>query len=341
MKSWRARQPPCHLPAIGVTDPTDVTRSQPVILCADDFALAEGVSEGILRLAEAGRLTAISCMTASPLWRSVAGRLETVEDRCDIGLHLTLTDQQPIGPLPRLAPAGRLPGFGRLMAAAFAGGLEPAEVRDELRRQWDAFVAARGRPPDFLDGHQHVHLLPGVREAVLELAATPALDRRPYLRVCWDAPPRVLSRGIAVGKGLFLCSLSIPFRRQVARLGLAANDSFRGVHAFDPAVDYAALFPRFLAGRACRPLVMCHPGFADARLRAVDTVTDQRRREYDYFTSERFPADLESAGCRLARFREIAGPQYPADPAPPQLSAALRRTPSSHRARHESQRRPP
>lgn len=281
------------------------TRSRPVILCADDFALAEGVSEGILRLAEEGRLTAIGCMTASPLWRSLAGRLDAVEDRCDIGLHLTLTDLEPLGALPRLAPAGRLPGLARLMTASFSGCFERAEVRDELRRQWDAFVAARGRPPDFLDGHQHVHLLPGVREAVLELATMGGFERRPYLRVCWDAPTRVLTRGIAVGKTLFLCLLSIPFRREVARLGLAANDSFRGVHAFDPSVDYATLFPRFLAGRARRPLVMCHPGLVDARLRAVDTVTDQRRREYDYFASERFPADLQAAGCRLARFREI------------------------------------
>jgi predicted glycoside hydrolase/deacetylase ChbG (UPF0249 family) len=280
-------------------------RPQGVILCADDFALAEGVSEGILRLAEQDRLSAIGCMTASPLWRSLAGRLDAVESRCDIGLHLTLTDLEPIGALPRLAPTGRLPRLGRLMAAAFAGSLEPDEVRDELRRQWDAFVAARGRPPDFLDGHQHVHLLPGIREAVLELARMGGLDRGRYLRVCWDAPARVVSRGIAVGKALFLCLLSIPLRREIVRLGLAANDSFRGVHAFDPAVDYAALFPRFLAGRARRPLVMCHPGFVDARLRAVDTVTDQRRREYDYFASQRFLDDLEAAGCRVARFGEI------------------------------------
>ena len=68
-------------------------RPQGVILCADDFALTEGVSEGILRLAEQGRLSAIGCMTASPLWRSLAGRLDGVESRCDIGLHLSEWDE--------------------------------------------------------------------------------------------------------------------------------------------------------------------------------------------------------------------------------------------------------
>jgi predicted glycoside hydrolase/deacetylase ChbG (UPF0249 family) len=245
-------------------------------------------------------------MTVSPLWRSLAGWLGGVEKRCDIGLHLTLTDHPPIGLLPQLALAGRLPSAGRLMRMAFVGALEPAEVRDELRRQWDAFVAARGRPPDFLDGHQHVHLLPGVRQVVLELLAECAPAERPYVRLCWEAPGQVLLRRIAVGKALFLSLLSVSLRREVLRLGLAANDSFRGVHAFDADVDYAKLFPRFLSGDAVRPLIMCHPGFVDGHLRAVDSVTDQRQREYEYFASERFSADLEASGCRLARFREIA-----------------------------------
>ena len=131
------------------------------------------------------------------------------------------------------------------------------------------------------------------------------VERRPNLRVCWESPGRVLARGIAIGKALSISLMSVPLLREVSRLGLAANDSFRGVHAFDRAVDYATLFPRFLAGRARRPLVMCHPGFVDARLRAIDAVTDQRRREYDYFASERFPADLQTAGRRVARFGDM------------------------------------
>ena len=87
-------------------------------------------------------------------------------------------------------------------------------MRDELRRQWDAFIESRGRPPDFLDGHQHIHLLPGVRQVVLRLAEC-ALAERPYLRLCWDPPRQVLLRGIAVGKALFLSLLSVSLRREV------------------------------------------------------------------------------------------------------------------------------
>jgi predicted glycoside hydrolase/deacetylase ChbG (UPF0249 family) len=297
--------------------------SRAVVLCADDFALAEGVSEAILRLVAAGRLSAISCMAISPLWASLAGGLRDIQSRCDVGLHLTLTEHAPTGRMPKLAPGGRLPGLGRLTAIAFAGGLDRTEVRAEVLRQYDAFVSAHHRPPDFIDGHQHVHLLPGIRDSVLELVASHPPDRRPYLRLCWEAPARVLARRIAVDKAMLIAWLSLPLRRAAARLGLAANDSFRGVHEFDPRADYATLFPRFLTGGGRRPLVMCHPGFPDDRLRVVDRVTDQRRDEYDYFASERFIADLEAADCRLARFDELA-----AGSGGPGFSAVGRESPS-------------
>lgn len=289
---------------------------RPIILCADDFALTEGVSEGILYLAETGRLSAISCMTASPLWRHLGPLLETVKDRCDVGLHLTLTDQQPLSRLPQLAPSGRLPRLGRLIAMAFAGRLDGREVLDEVECQWNGFVAALGRPPDFIDGHQHVHLLPGVRDSVYELATMRGPGRRPYLRVCWESPTEVLARGVSVGKATFISMLSVPMRREVIRLGLATNDSFGGVYGFDARMDFPALFPRFLPGSGRRRLIMCHPGFVDARLRSLDSVTDQRRREYDYFASGRFLADLEVARCRLARFGEMVTPTLSGDPAP-------------------------
>ena len=40
-----------------------------VILCADDFGLADGVSRGIVELAWKGRLSATGAMTNMPGWR--------------------------------------------------------------------------------------------------------------------------------------------------------------------------------------------------------------------------------------------------------------------------------
>ncbi|MFO1145469.1 MAG: ChbG/HpnK family deacetylase [Rhodospirillales bacterium] len=234
--------------------------ARPLVLCADDFGLAPGVSEGIASLAAAGRLSAISCMAGMPAWPKAALRLAALRERCDVGLHITLTDHPPLGRMPVLAPAGTLPPLGRLFTAAFSGRLDRQEVAAEITRQWDAFTQAHGRHPDFVDGHQHVHLLPGIREAVLALLMQGPEESRPWLRVCWEPPARVLARRIAAAKAMLLAMLSLPLRRAAARLGLAVNDSFRGV-AFAADADYAAMFPRFLQGRAQRPLIMCHPGW--------------------------------------------------------------------------------
>lgn len=286
---------------------------RPLVICADDFALAPGVDEAIVRLAEAGRLSAISCMAVMAGWSGSARRLEALYERCDMGLHLTLTDQPPLGAMPQLAPNGMLPTLSKLFAAAFAGrltrGEAAAEVKAEVVRQWDAFVQARGRLPDFVDGHQHVHLLPGVLSTVLDQVIRCPVDERPWLRSCWEPPARVLARRIATGKALLLATLSLPLRREAVAAGLATNNSFRGVHGFAANTDYASLFRKFLKGSSARPLIMCHPGFVDDQLRAVDAVVEPRQDEYAYFSSQRFPEHLAEAGLRVARFKEFASGQ--------------------------------
>src|SRR5690242_13463328 len=67
-------------------------RQQRVILCADDYAIAPGVSRAILALIDRGRLTATSCMAASRFWPEHAGWLRPRAGKADIGLHFTLTN---------------------------------------------------------------------------------------------------------------------------------------------------------------------------------------------------------------------------------------------------------
>ena len=64
--------------------------------------------------------------------------------------------------------------------------------------------------------------------------------------------------------------------------------------------DFAALFPRFLAGLPDGGLIMCHPGFVDAELKRLDPLTRQREREFAYFNSEEFPRLLAEHGVALA-----------------------------------------
>jgi hypothetical protein len=46
---------------------------------------------------------------------------------------------------------------------------------------------------------------------------------------------------------------------------------------------------------------MCHPGFVDAELKALDLLTTLREHEFAFFSSEAFPKALADHGVTLAR----------------------------------------
>jgi chitin disaccharide deacetylase len=267
-----------------------------LILCADDYALAPGVSRTIRELIAAGRLSATGCMTVRHFWPEEAQRLRPLADQADIGLHLTLTDFPPLGPMPGLAPEGKLPALGRLLALALLGRLPAAEISAELERQLDAFERHFGRPPAFLDGHKHIQQFPGVREAVITLWQRRLGSARPWLRIA-DKPSRN-------PKGWPIAFLGRGLRRGAVRAGIPVNDRFSGIYDLTDRVPYAGLFERFLADTSDgqRPLIMCHPGEIDAELIAVDPVTVAREAERRFFAGAEFLPMLARHGLTLGRF---------------------------------------
>ncbi len=278
---------------------------RPIVLCADDYAIAPGVSRAILALIDAGRISATSCLTIGPAWPEHAGWLRPRDGRADIGLHLALTDFAPLGAMPRLAPAGRLPPLARLIALALARRLDAAEITGEVGRQVDRFSAEFGRPPDFIDGHQHVHQLPIVRDVVA--ARLKRLPPGAYVRVCDEPAGAILRRGVAPVRALVISLLGKGLRRRANELQIAANQRFAGVRNFDERRPYRDLFLRFIDGPGDPLLVMCHPGIVDKDLAAVDPVTAPREDEYRYLSGDAFAADLARADVTIARFRDAGG----------------------------------
>jgi predicted glycoside hydrolase/deacetylase ChbG (UPF0249 family) len=250
------------------------------VLCADDFALTDGVSRSILALLEAGRLSAAGAMTNRPHWRGFAGAFGALADRADLGLHLNLTCAAPLGAMPRLAPGGELPTLRDLARTAATSPTIRREIAAEIARQLDAFEDGLGRPPDFIDGHQHVHVLPGVRRALLDAVSKRYRQGSLYLRDPHESPVAIRARGVAVGKALTISALALGFGRAAARRGFPVNRGFAGVAPFDPARDFAADLQRFLLRPGPAHLVMCHPGFVDDELPRLDPVVATRPVEH-------------------------------------------------------------
>jgi hypothetical protein len=273
-----------------------VAPARKVVLCADDYGLTEGVSRGILELAEVGRISATSAMVTMPDWPRLAPALRPFRGRIGVGLHLNFTTAAPLGALPRLAPEGRLPALAGLLRAALTGGLNPQEIRAEIDRQLDAFAEADGGPPDFVDGHQHVHVLPVIRPALLEALRKRGLQGRLWLRDPSDGVRPILRREVSARKALIVKALALGFRRAATAAGFDTNEGFSGFSPFDATILPERVFGQALLDLGPRPLVMAHPGYADESLRALDPEVDSRPQELAYLKSEAFGRLLKERG---------------------------------------------
>ncbi len=273
-----------------------------VRVIADDYALSPGVSAGILELARDGRLSGTGAMVPSPRWRADAVALRDAPAGFQTGVHLTLTGAlSPLGPMPGLCPGGRFPALGRWLLLSHAGWLSGrtarAELAGEIARQLDAFEHAMGRAPHFIDGHQHLHLLPGIRPLLLEEMARRYPPGSVWLRDCAEPPARIGARGVATGKALFIALLARGLARQAAARSIPTNHGFSGIYDFTG--DFPALMARFLSGLPDGSVVMVHPARPDAELAALDPVVGARGAELAFLSAPAWPAALARAGLQL------------------------------------------
>ncbi|HTO79986.1 MAG TPA: ChbG/HpnK family deacetylase [Methylocystis sp.] len=283
-----------------------MSKQAKITLCADDYGLTYSLSRGIIEALEAGRLSAVSALVTGPRWPALGHELMRRGFDADIGLHLNLTLGKPLGPMPKLAKDGVFPSIRELVRDARKGKLPLEEIRAEISHQLDRFEAVTGRPPDFVDGHQHVQVLPHIRDELLEELAQRGLKGRCWLRDSGDALPRILARGAQIRKAMILRHLALGFARDAHHAGFEVNRGFSGFSDFSPGRDYAKLFRSFLRARGPRHLVMCHPGRSDAELRELDPVTVTREQELAFLLSPRFEAALAKKGLKLGRLMAAA-----------------------------------
>lgn len=263
--------------------------SQPraFILCADDYAMHPAVDAAVEQLCLAGRLSATSCMTTSPRWQQTAPRLLALRPRLSVGLHFNLTESHG-GAVPAQA-------LGTVIRQAYTGHWSPEAMRTMWQQQLDAFEQALGTPPDFIDGHQHVHQLPGLCDAMLQvLQARYSPQQMPWVRS--TAPLSTLWRSPKAAVIALLGGWQTT--RTLRKAGVVINHGFGGVYGFDaPTPDsYGVKMAQWLAQVQTGALLMCHPATQEV---VGDAIGQQRPVEWAYLLSDAFGALLAAQGCHV------------------------------------------
>ncbi len=277
------------------------TDLQPVqiIVNADDFGYFDAVSQGILEAAEAGMVTATGVMANGPALDRWIDRLKALPG-LSVGVHLNATLGAPLTPGMAEALAGsrgQFPSKGNLASAVLLGRLSTetllTEWRAQIRRCLD-----KGLRIEFVNSHEHVHVLPGLYAEVRRLAAELGIRHVRAPQSEWG--PRFTPGGV-------LRSTVFAVAGQFARGAAAAEPVLIGVATSGRlSLDYCRWrFARLRRSRAYE--LMCHPGRADPLARAIPQLAAYHdwEGELGMLLSPAFTNLLREQGLRLASYADL------------------------------------
>lgn len=271
-----------------------------IILCADDYGQNPAISQAIIALAENNRLTATSCMVNSDYWQIHAKWLDPVKQKIDIGLHLNFTEGSPLSQDYVNYYGEKMFSLGKLLLLAGLGKLNKRSIEAEIHAQIDRFIECVGELPAFVDGHQHVHQFPVIRDVFFKVYEARLRKQKSYVRCVYE--PRALMH---FGRGAYLKRLVIQlsgakiFKERLEKLAIPHNSSFSGIYAFQAKKKYSEVFPRFLSEVTEGGLIMCHPGLP--LLSDPDPIYGARHHEFEYFASDAFARECEAQKIKIAK----------------------------------------
>ncbi len=245
-------------------------------MCADDFGMSLAVNTGILDLAARDRLSATSVLVDGPaLANEQVAKLKN--SGLQIGLHLNFTES--FGQQDLCLP------LGQLIRAAYLMKLPRQRLTAAVQRQLHKFFELFGRYPDYVDGHQHVHQLPLLRDALIQ-ALRAHTGSKPWLRD--TGHPRLAGFGFAIRfKAMLIASLGARgLRRRAQTYGYQQNNGFLGVYDFQGGeLAYQNHMRRWLGLCQDMDLLMCHPALGAT---GSDSLSRQRVAEHAVLSGKLF-----------------------------------------------------
>jgi predicted glycoside hydrolase/deacetylase ChbG (UPF0249 family) len=274
-----------------------------LIVNADDYGRAPGVSQGILQAHREGIITSTTVMINQP----------GIEDQLiealacpalGIGLHCVFSAWRPVlspKAIPSLVDEG---GYflDQHTLWARAEEISPDHLWTELSAQYERFRTIAGQPPDHLDCHHFVHLYPPFFQVYANLAAQCRLPLRvpfpaeaDFQRALGSLPflegfPHDLVRDMIATNSALL---------EARRLG--HPDHFIGTFFGREALTLAKLLRLIDTLPEGVSELMCHPGYDDPFL-AGSTYRQEREVELALLTHPAVGQRIQELDIKLVTY---------------------------------------
>lgn len=226
---------------------------------ADDLGLHKSVNDGIIFLLKGGKIDGASLMANGEAFEDAVEKLKNIPSS-NIGIHLNFVEEKS------LVSGKLMPKNHKIFFVKYLLGLVSTEyIREEAEVQIIKCIQA-GIKPSFINGNQHLHLLPEIMNIVVNLAKKYNI---PYIRIVNE--PLSLSQGKLFRQAqlLLLNFLSKIAANKIRKAGLECNDYFIGFinagklggNDIRKAKELVQEYPDKIVELGC------HPGFENKDLR--------------------------------------------------------------------------
>ncbi len=293
-----------------------------LIVNADDFGLTAGVNRAIVETHTAGVVSSTTLM-ANGLQFDDAVTLARATPSLSVGCHVVLVDGTPVSPthtvdtlraIRSAEPENFYTSLSAFAARATLGGFDRDQLVDEVVAQIRK-IQSTGLQVTHLDTHKHAHIFPEILNALLRAARICGVRaiRNPIVPI--KALPARLFKGKPhlwkrYSQVRVLHTFARHFLKQTKRAGLLTPDGVLGVieTGASESGGFSSLLRQTLAALPDGTWeLVCHPGYNDADLAAVNTrLRDSRDEERRLLTSAELRKFLDEQKIEVIGYREFA-----------------------------------
>lgn len=229
-----------------------------LFIIADDLGFHKSVNDGIIFLLKNKKIDGASLMANGEAFDDAVTQLRDISNP-NVGVHINFVEEKS------LISGKLMPKNHRIFFVKYLLGLVRKKyIREETEMQIKKCIQA-GIRPAFINGNQHLHLLPGIIDITIDLAKKYDI---PYIRI--------VNEPLSLGKGKLFRQAQLPLlnflskfaRNKIRKAGLGCNDYFVGfVNAGKLDGDDLRRAKKLAQKYPDKVIELgCHPGFEDEDL---------------------------------------------------------------------------
>lgn len=228
-------------------------------IIADDLGLHKSINDGIIFLLKEKKIDGASLMANGEEFDDAVKQCLEIE-ASNIGVHLNLVEQRSV-----ISGKPMLKNHKIFFIKYMLGLINKDDIREELKAQIEKVIQA-GIKPVFLNGNQHLHLLLGVMNAVIDLAKEYGIS---YIRIVNEPVSFKKSKFFRQAQMVFLNFLSKLAKNKIKKAGLQVNDYFVGFMDAGVMNNKTMWEARSLSEKYPDKMIElgCHPGYESEDLR--------------------------------------------------------------------------